>query len=257
MNFNENQFENLVFQGEEKEVELLSSQTVIIREPNFADQGILSRRGDAMDGSNILNYLSNLIVKDWAGKKVTTETIMDWKVSDIYYLLFKQRTLFDGSDLEFEFACSNPKCGLRDKPQKMTQDLKDFEMGAGFIYSAIPYPKKNEPQVTLQLRSGKKIRYSILTFRNYKKSLERNSSEEDNIAIITDRDAEWESPRGWEKIVNAAMFSAKEGSQMLASINKNDPFFDPFVKTECSACGQVSAQRVFSIPDFYYPEGAN
>src|SRR6188768_357975 len=103
---------DLIFTGQPHEITLPSGRLVRIRETNGDDDEILSTLKDARQGDSVFNFLANIILEDNTkpGKPSTVVDLLDWPVSDRYYLLFKQRIINQGHLLEFDFICQTPDC---------------------------------------------------------------------------------------------------------------------------------------------------
>ena len=257
---------DLIFTGQPHEITLPSGRLVRIRETNGDDDEILSTLKDARQGDSVFNFLANIILEDNTkpGKPSTVVDLLDWPVSDRYYLLFKQRIINQGHLLEFDFICQTPDCPSQkdgEKAQSFQQDLHEYDgdlADANYkphnIHQVKPYPRGSNKQVEFELSSKKRLRYKILTGVLEKKRLDgplENSHKNSHLVI---REIEVYNQDRWTLLTQFKAFSSKEMSEIRRSVDTNDPLFDPVVKFNCPVCKAPYNVPLFQMPVFYWPE---
>src|SRR5882757_6071304 len=152
---------SMFFTGDEHEITLPSGKMVTIRESNGEDDGILSKIKSAQDGSNIYNYLANIILKDHDTQdKPLAADLMEWLSNDKYYLLFKQRIINLGPTFTFLHTCENKDCK---KKSEYEEDLSilDGDLSQKNYKSTgdqvAPYPSGKNKQI--EFVSSRKNRF--------------------------------------------------------------------------------------------------
>lgn len=255
-----------LFTGATHEIFLPSGRLVTIRETNGNDDEILSKLSDA-SGDGVINFLANIVLKDsYLGDKPQVSHILDWHASDKYYLLFKQRLINRGSELEFKHECQNPKCPSNQPhfdSAKVTTYQQDLNLFDGDLKNPEFKPHENQPhvyphgknkEVEFVISSQKKFKISILTSILEKVQLEQPVETITKNTVLTARNLQVWSNQQWVPIKYFGPFSSKELSEVRKQVMLIDPLFDPVVSFNCQYCGQSYRVPLLGIPVFFWPE---
>lgn len=248
----------LVHLGQTKKVTLPSGKQVTIRETNGEDDDIISRVADASDGSNILNFLASIIMTDHnLGRKPVVAEIAEYKANDKYYLVFKQRLMNHGPELEFEYTCQNPKCKKTHKYEEdlreLDGDLSDPEYKPKHIASVKKYPQGDKAEIEFITSSGKTIRYKILNSLLEKKQLDMPQNNLSKNTMLLAREIELFIKQEWVLQTYFGAFTSREMGEIRKHVTINDDAFDPHTEFECYHCKQPYSLPILSLPAFYYP----
>lgn len=249
-----------VFLGKETTLTLPSGRVVRIRESNGDDDDILSRLGDTSDGSNINNFLANIITEDFEhpGQKLRASDLLKWKVNDKYYLLFKQRLINHGNVLKFTHTCQNERCKketmYEDKIDYIDGDLSREDFTPSHKYQVKRYPHNGHGQVELVLASDKKLRFKILTGELEKRQLDIPNDDSSKNKKVAIRELQQFKNGAWELVTYFGEFSSREMSKIREAITINDSTFEPIIEVVCSHCNTPYVYSLMTLPAFYYPE---
>lgn len=253
----------IIFLGQEHEVTLPSGNVVRIRETNGDDDEILSRLGAAQDGSNIINFLTNITEHDSAlGRKPHSGDLMEWPLADKYYLLFKQRLLNHGNLLKFQHKFENSKHELDANPVTFEQDVAEFDGNlADPLYKpSTPhqpkkYPYGNQREVEYTTSSGVQVKWKILNTILENKQLSMPLESTNRNSALTIRELSVFNKGEWVRLTTFGMFSSKVMSELRTEVGKSDPSFNPIVDVVSPNSGTRDSIPLIAIPDFYFPEG--
>lgn len=259
------EIQSAVFTGKISEIILPSSRIVKVRETNGDDDEILSNLGEAANGQSVMNFLANIVLEDSIkGGKPLVGDILNWPVSDRYYLLFKQRLINRGDLLEFSFVCQTRDCPSQkdgEKVQPLEEDLKQFDGDLSDpnykpfgLHQPIKYPFGNSPIVELKLSSEKLLRYKILTGVLEQKQLALPADKTTKNTKLTIRELELYQNGNWVIQLNFKAFSSREMTEIRKNIDISDPLYDPIVKYHCPVCKTPYQIPLLAIPSFYWPE---
>lgn len=256
--------EPVIFLGNIHEIYLPSGRVVKIRETNGDDDEILSNREKALTGDSVMTFMANITEFDSEkGDKPLTTDILNWPVSDRYYLLFKQRLINQGDILNFGFVCQSENCPSQingETIQELEEDLKQFdgdfskeEYSPINLHQPKRYPNGMQKVVEFTTSSGKYIRYKILTGVLEKKQLAVPVDNHTKNLRLTSRELQYYTGDSWIIQLNFKAFSSREMSEIRKDVEKNDPLFDPMVRYTCPQCKTPYALPLLSIPSFYWP----
>jgi hypothetical protein len=240
-----------------------SGFTVEIREQNGEDDDILSKYGDAIDGSALHNFLAGIIVNNslQPGTPTQASDVLQWKVKDKYYLLLKSRmfslgkdyyfkhTFQDGNTVEFEedlsmydWDLSNPKNPL---PKEGDKNY--------FKYRITPYINGLEKHRIITLSSNKKVRYEYLTGIGEKIMLginETDLSKNDELRI---RNLSLEVNGSFQIIQQFKAFSTRDMAEIRRDMELNDTEFKLQVELKNPKNGVLEIQSLASLGSFFFP----
>lgn len=240
--------ESLIYMGDSTDVELLSGKKVKIRETNGDDDAILSKIKDASDGSNINNFLANIIEMDYdlARKPLSTD-ILDWLVNDKYYLLFKQRMINQGKDFLFTNECKQCKA-----KNEFTEDLGVLDELANRDYK---YKLGKEKIAEFTISSGQKLRIHLLDGYLEKEGLDKVEGETNQNTSLTNRHIEIFEAGSWVRLFSFGRFKSKVMGEIRGFVKRHDTQFEPIVHFPCPKCETAYSVPLMYIPVFFYPEG--
>lgn len=248
----------VIFKGKEESITLPTGNILLIRELNGEDEEIISSESLSENGDNIYQFLAGIIIKDKdLGRKPTPEDIKKYPINDKYYLLFKQRIINHGYDMQFSSICSTPSCN--EQKNDYDQNLKEFD-GDLSDPKYIPenhkhiqkYPLGKTREVEFTLNSGKKLKYSILDGNLEYAALELKDQTKN--APLKIRNLMIDNHGSWIKITNFKAFSVKEMGEIRGHVTKSDSQFDPIVNYSCPKCKRNYFKSLFALPTFFYPE---
>jgi hypothetical protein len=245
------------------EVILPDLTTVTIREQNGADDEILSKMKNSRDNSAVEKFLANIIVsvnpetdKPWTYKEIAA-----WRSNKINYLVLCSRIFSLGETITFKFRC--PECGYTD-PREFEEDLTNYTSKfdnlkpvSEFPYVILPFvDKPGVLQRTLELASGKKIRYKFRTGLADRKSLEIPEEEVSLNTLLAIRELELEtSPGKWLKLQNYEVFTSRDMKEIREDIKIHDPIFNVISEITCTnrTCKKLTKVNMMEQPDFFFP----
>lgn len=249
--------ESLIFTGEEHEITLPSGKVVTIRESNGEDDGILSKVKDASDNTNILNYLSSIIVEDHDLKtKPKPSDILDWLSNDKWYLLLKQRIINLGPEFVVINTCGNPKCKTKteyvEDLSEMDGDLSQKDYKAKGIQV---YPYAYGQKKTLEYTTSRKnaFQFDLLTGLLERKLNDVPDSDRDLNQVLLARNIKLFSGGKWIPLFDFRRFPSKEMNELRGYVIKQDKVFEPRVTFECPKCNLQQEAIIFNINVFFYP----
>lgn len=243
-----------LYKGLTKQITLPSGRVVNIRETNGDDEELLSEATSVMDGTNIAIFLQSILLPE-DGRAYTTDEIEDWPINDKYGLIFKQRLFNHGFELKFSHSCTVKTCKQTDN---YTEDLKQFDADLSDDklilkpQQIFPYKAGSKPVIEFTLTSGKKMKFSILTGKHEKNSLE--ITQQTKNAPLKLRELEVEIQGVFTPVLHFAGFSTREMAEIRSKVTEFDSFFDPKVEFSCSKCNQLYVISLMSMPTFFYPE---
>lgn len=249
--------ESLVYASTQKEVIIPSGDTITIREVNGEDESILSNNSLINSGSNIIKFLSQIIVGiNGQEKRVTEDILKTWPINDKYYLLLASRIFSYGKDLKFTNICSN--CGTSNK-YKEDLELFDYSSPEGTenpsarsSFNIKPYPTKSK-EIHLNLSSGKTVKYNKLD----------STGELDKLAIpeiarninseFIIRGLKLLNGNEYFEVKHFAIFGPKDLLELRTSLNREDAIFSPLTEVVCPHCNNKEYHSILTISDFFYP----
>ena len=248
----------MFFSGQTTTVQLPSGRVVDIRETNGADDELLSNLADVKDSTNIVKFLTSIIVKDHTlDRAPQAGEVMNYHLNDKWYLMLKQRILNRGSQLVFNYKCQCDKC--KDKPAvEYTEDLTPFDGDLSKVdyqpkdTQIMKYPLGLELVREFRTSSGHLLRYDIMTSIHEKKQLDLTDKEQTRNSILTLRNLKVKNGEEWTTVTNFAFLPSKIVSEVRGDVKKNDPEFMPLVSGECPA-GIPFVLSLWGIPDFFWP----
>lgn len=249
---------DVLYEGKQTKVYLPSGNTLDIRELNGEDEEVISSEALSENGDNIYQFLVGIILKDYSLKrKPTVEDLKRYPINDKYYLLYKQRLINHGVDLEFSSICSTPSCNelktdFHEDISKFDGDLSDAEYSPGNYNQIKKYPFGQSTEIEFTLSSGKKMKYEILNGILELEALEL--ADQTKNAPLKIRKLMLKNGDSWLKVLNFRAYSVKEMAEIRANITKADSQFDPIVNYQCPKCKRNYFKSLFAIPTFFYPE---
>jgi len=235
----------LLFKGETHKLILPSGRSVVFRENNGEDEEILTRIGNE-GNKNIQIYLAGIIEEDSEPKPeglTPLQHIKNMKVNDAYYLMFKQRLINLGDNLEWNHTCTTESCK---QETGLEQDLKEFD-------TFTKYDKGSDAKIEHSLSSGKKIRFKILTLGLEEKLLDIPFADRSNATVLYTREIEIFYEGNWVRCTHLKMFSSKDMAEIRALIKKYDDKWDPILEFKCPKCQTPAIERLLGMADFFYP----
>lgn len=252
----------LIHEGSKFDVKLPSGRVILMREQNGGDDDTLSRIGQG-DGTNILSFLSNIIVKDYTtGSKPLVTDVEKWLLKDKYYALFKSRQHSLGHDFKFQYSCSNPKCPTEGAIKTFTEDLRAFdyagqkdEEGRNITpseYCVTPY-ESAEQVIELTLSSNKKVRFKLLDSILEKGQLAQSGEDFSQNSQFRDRQLELFFEGEYLPVEDFQIFSSKDMVELRAAVKKYDRQFTPLMRVICPTCQNQEYVNMLLHPDFFYP----
>lgn len=249
--------ESQIFTGEEHEVHLPSSKVVVIRESNGEDDGILSRVKDSSDNTNILNYLSSIIVEDRdIKKKPAPSDILEWLSNDKWYLLLKQRIINLGPDFVVINTCGNPKCKTKteylEDLSEIDGDLsqKDYKAKGIQVYKYEFGDKKTLEYTTTRKNA---FQFDLMTGIGERKLLDVPDNDRDLNQVLLARNIRFYLGGKWIPLFDFRRFPSKEMNELRGYVMKQDKMFEPRVTFDCPKCSLHQEAIIFNIPVFFYP----
>lgn len=252
----------VIFLGGNTDIILPSGNKVTIREPNGEDEEMMSRMSDSKDGSNFINYLASIIEKDYAlDAKPLPSQIMEWPMADKYYLLFAQRVIHSGSNLNFTHLCQNGDCA-NEHPEgfPIEQDLNEFDGELGNPdykpgpNQIKPYPGGGARQIQFTLASGRKLRFKILNSILENKQLAITEAGVTRNLPVSLRELEEEVQGKWVLVTQFRSFSRPEMAAIRKKVLESESTFEPVIHINCPYCKTHNIIHVMGIPAFYYLE---
>lgn len=225
-----------------------------IRETTGEDEGILSNIASAINGTNVNNFLANIIV---GPTKILAEDIMSWPVNDKYVLLFKWRVRNLG--FEFIFRDTDPN----DKKKRMveyTEDLADVDSDLSQTEAQrnpnkmFKYPMGENTHVEFDLENKKRFRFKILTGIEERAAddLPKDSTNKNTPLLVRNLEI-WKGQK-WEKVTNFLHVTSREMREIRSAIEKNDRTWEPIVTVMNPHTNTPRAFPLFSMPTFFFPE---
>jgi hypothetical protein len=237
---------NEIFKTQETTFTDLEGNEITVREHNGADEEILATVTKAKTFDNIPEYLSRVIViTSIPGQPhPTIEDIKNWRVATKYYCLFKSRMFSLGDQMKFKYTFDE-KVG----PVSMNQDLNEFD-------NVKPLPFPGQKQRTLELQSGKQVRYSFLNTHGEKYAMEIGK---DKISMATismrQRALEWFNGKEWIVVSDFSIFTSRDTQQIRSDISSIDKDFYPMVEILEPGTNKVLDSVPLLLMDaFFWPE---
>lgn len=259
--------QSFIFKGKTDTFKLLSGKLVTLRESNGEDESKLSNVKDALDGTNLLNFLSGVIIAvDGVDTVVSPKELGEWHRNDIYYALLCQRILTHGADMEMSAFCNNPECKCSAKKTKhpfvvdiplneYLMDAKD-ENNETLATAAPAYPLglKQETDAMILPKTGIQVKFRIESFNEYMNNVKNTGNNLNKNTVILDHKTELFIQDRFQPLTVLTALSASQAGEVRKEINKLDPIFYPSAEYECLECGTPHEERLMNIPSFFYPE---
>lgn len=249
--------ESMIFTGEEHEVTLPSGKVVTIRESNGEDDAILSRVKNAMDDTHVYNYLASIITMDHSTKaKPVAADLLEWLVNDKNYLLFKQRIINLGPELELIHTCEDTDCKSKnhysEDLSEMDGDLgqKNYTPNEKQVYK---YPSGEKRVIEFTSTKNHQFKFELLTGLIQRANADVPESKRDINQILTGRNLKVFENNKWLDLFDFRRFSSKEMNEIRKYVLDQDKPFEPMVSFECPKCQRPYQQNLFFIPVFFYP----
>lgn len=244
-----------------------SMVTITIRENNGDDEGLLSTISASADGSNVRNYMANVVEKGVNGKKQLADEFLKWKVNDLYYTLIVQRVFNLGHEFKFTSECPNCKHSNEYEEDLREWIVDEFSPDGNSVQAATPeielkaiknsppaYPLGGLDLVQVTLSNQMQFRFEILTIEGERR-LDTMSSTQRNInASLIQRNLEMLMPEGWKKITFFRDLNSRLMAELRGAVAKHDKQWQPLAELTCEQCGDKSKENLLFLPGFYYPE---
>jgi hypothetical protein len=251
--------ELLFFEGKSLSCVLPSGNTVIIRETNGGDDEILSNLYDVQQGSNLPQFLTSIITTDGTlGRKPSVAEVLSYPKNDQWYLMLIQRIMNRGTELVFDWRCSQKTC--KEKPaQSFTEDLSLLDGNMGDINytpnknQIMKYPLGALNQHQFKTSSGSLFRFDIMTGVHEKKLLEIGEKTQSKNTMLIIRNLQIYQNNDWVTLTSFSAFPSKIMTEIRKEVARVDPEFNPIVSGECSHCGKPFALSLWGMPDFFWP----
>ena len=239
-----------------------SGHTVTIMEQNGEHDDILSHPGDAKNLMNISKFISALIVdSDYSTKgKITPEEAHLLPSLDRYCILINSRIHSLGSIIETSYAWPKEEGG----PREYEIDLEEFllsdyqadisEMEKELLEKpeAIPYYPIKEREISLELNSGKKVKFYVLDGAAEAQLLNMPPNDRTKNSELTIRGLQLEIEGKYMRVERFHLFTPKDMAEIRQAVKKFDPAFLGQTSLENPSTGQSVAINIMGIPDFFY-----
>lgn len=247
--------------GELVELVTPSGNTVVIRQQNGEDDGILSNVFNVNKGIAMSAFLSNIIIDSSFTPRgtMTVEEVLNLRIADAYFMMIASRIFSLGQLLNFEYKWD----GLPE-PQPYEEDLNLFIWDYSkpfpsevtdsdyFKYRIKPISKETKRELTLNPK-GRLVRYSFMTLASEQFLLrlpdEKKSSNSELLAGNLEENIKGE----WVKVENFKFFSSYEMAQMRNDLSINDPALDIISEIKHPSKDTTVLYPIFGSPDFFYP----
>jgi hypothetical protein len=233
-----------------------------IREQNGEDDDILSNEQDAQNSLNISKFIAAIVVKTDAtdSGKLTWEQAHKLKALDRYAILINSRIHSLGNTLEFTYDWEDGK-GPISYEQELSEYLFDdynaipSEEEVKLKPNAIPYYSSNQDPVTIELTSGKTVRFNLLTGEAEANYLAIPANERTKNKLLTIRRLELKINDAWNKVESFKMFSAQDMFEIRKEVLERDPSFSGKCEIEHPSTGNVGYVSIVALPSFFYLGG--
>lgn len=236
-----------------------------IREQNGEDEDILSNPRDAKDLTNLIKFISSLVIETnaTANNKLSLEDARNLPLLDKYCILLHNRIFSIGDKIEFDYTFQDGSTYTfeQDLNELLFEDYSvhpsDEELEAK-PYALPYYPSmpngdtsimKNIPFMT---SSGKNLRFDLMTSNSERYLLMLPEEKRTRNSELIARNLQFEVNGQFEKVTNFKMFSVKDMQEIRKIISEYDPVYGGTILLENPR--DPNNKEIYSIlgnPDFF------
>jgi hypothetical protein len=231
-----------------------------IRESNGEDEDLLSRMKDTQDGTAMHKYLANIITQCEKYPIISDKVIATWRVRDIYYLLYRSRLLTHGNEVFFDHTFQDGT-SVRMKEYLSVYDV-NLNIEKPPVFNQAGYDRRKIQPYTIDTdyaqattSTGKVYRFKLLTGEDEIKSLgldSMNLSINDKMRL---RGFELKDSAGnWRVIERFNVLSARETSEIRATLDRIDPEFMLICELKHPSKPIKEEVSLFAVPGFFFPQ---
>jgi hypothetical protein len=252
-------------QGNVKELVTPSGFTVVIREQNGDDDGILSNASLTKDSTSINHFIQGVIVWSEVGDNsngtYSDQGLLNMRLGDKYAILLASRIFSLGAIVKFEYVWdqSHPSVSYEEDLNKFLLDYSQPPPKAsdpGYQGDCIKhYPMgMDTTQVVKVLESGKKVSFRFLDGVGERYLMKLPEFALNANSRILARGFALEVGSNWVPVETFKSFSSKEMASIRAWIEELDPQFDGIVEVENPfERNQKASLSLLGINDFFFP----
>lgn len=255
-------FESIAF-GRTLEFMTPSGRVFTIREQNGNDDDVLSNPVTGSDLTNIDNFLTGIMLNEKVGDKtipVTFDMVVKLPNNDRYFILIQSRIHSIGPIIKFEYAFD--ESGSYNYEEDLSQYLHDYnkpfpEPGESdyFPYKIPPYPANatGESKYEVITKSGKVIRFGIMTRQGEKILLALTDEQRTRNSELKARHFEMQNETGWVKVDNFSVFSKMDMVEINKAVREVDPIYQFVSEIRNPSTGQSVLYNLITSTNFFYP----
>jgi hypothetical protein len=246
-----------------------SGFTVEIREQNGDDDDVLSRIQDVNDGSSVHKFIAGIIMSHSLGTtKLTATDILNWKLQDKYYLLFKSRLFSlgkdivfthkfpDGTTIDFEEDLSIYDWDLSKPlpPEFIMEGDKKKPNPEYFKYRITPHAGGSEPSRTLTLSSKKIVKYDYITGVGEYYLLQKNQDDVSKNDELRARNLQMNIDGKFQTIEVFKLFNPTDMREIREDMEKYDSLdFRVLCDVTSPKDGYTETISLIMNPSFFFP----
>lgn len=259
---NEQNLEFVAF-GRTAEIMTPSGRVFIIREQNGNDDDVLSNPVTGADLTNIDNFLTGIILNeiiDGNRVPVNFNTVVNLPNNDRYFLLIKSRIHSIGNLIKFDFTFDDDVTGSYE--EDLENYLHDYTLPfpqkgepGYFEYKIPPYPENanSETRFYHKTKSGKEVRFGIMTRQGEKILLALSSEQRTKNAEHKARNLEIKVEDNWTKVDNFSIFSKMDMVEINKAVIDIDPIYQFVSEIKHPNNGQIMYYNLIASTSFFYP----
>lgn len=232
-----------------------------LREQNGADDDILSNQAKSKDLTNLLEFISAIVVKvNLQPKKLSLDEILSLPINVKYGILLKSRIFSLGNILEFEHTWPEEEAAI-----EYEVDLEQFLFNDYHVVpeveellqkeDAIPYYPEgcSTTSIEFSISTGKRLQFDRFNghserfILNKVKELSQNKPlEARNLKVYLNGQ--------WQPVQSFHIFTAREMKEIREEIYGTDPVFSgEFTIAHPSKPQLVEKVVLFGISNFFFP----